>query len=154
MGPVQAIKTCFAKSFQFSGRASRPEFWWFWLFDLLIFVFAFFVIDLWLFGILDTGFAFAPASGLINLLLIIPMTAVTMRRLHDCGWQGLPAPVAYGGIYVAPYAFGMSHLDTSRWISPVETVSLFLYVVILIAALFPGKRGSNFYGPNPNEVSQ
>ena len=29
MGPLDAIKTGFAKSFQFSGRASRAEFWWF-----------------------------------------------------------------------------------------------------------------------------
>ena len=29
MGPVQALKTCLRKSFQFSGRASRSEFWWF-----------------------------------------------------------------------------------------------------------------------------
>ncbi len=29
MGPIDAIKTCLIKSFQFSGRASRSEFWWF-----------------------------------------------------------------------------------------------------------------------------
>lgn len=29
MGPLDAIKTCLAKSFQFKGRASRSEFWWF-----------------------------------------------------------------------------------------------------------------------------
>ncbi|MFQ1699304.1 DUF805 domain-containing protein [Loktanella agnita] len=29
MGPTQAIRTCLAKSFQFKGRASQAEFWWF-----------------------------------------------------------------------------------------------------------------------------
>lgn len=29
MEPIEAIKTCLTKSFQFSGRASRSEFWWF-----------------------------------------------------------------------------------------------------------------------------
>ena len=29
MGPFDALKTGFAKSFQFKGRASRSEFWWF-----------------------------------------------------------------------------------------------------------------------------
>ena len=29
MGPVNAIKTGFAKSLQFKGRAARSEFWWF-----------------------------------------------------------------------------------------------------------------------------
>jgi len=29
MKPAQAIKTCLAKSFQFKGRVTRSEFWWF-----------------------------------------------------------------------------------------------------------------------------
>ncbi len=29
MGPAQAIRTCYAKSLQSSGRASRSEDWWF-----------------------------------------------------------------------------------------------------------------------------
>lgn len=32
----QAISTCFAKYATFSGRASRPEFWWFFLLQLLV----------------------------------------------------------------------------------------------------------------------
>lgn len=30
MGPADAIVTCIRKFFTFSGRARRPEFWWFW----------------------------------------------------------------------------------------------------------------------------
>lgn len=29
MGPAQAIWTCLRRSFQFKGRSSRPEFWWY-----------------------------------------------------------------------------------------------------------------------------
>ena len=32
---AQAVRTCFAKYATFSGRASRPEYWWFFLFLLL-----------------------------------------------------------------------------------------------------------------------
>ena len=32
MGFVEAIKTCYAKYFNFNGRARRSEFWWFYLF--------------------------------------------------------------------------------------------------------------------------
>ncbi|MDD9855928.1 MAG: DUF805 domain-containing protein, partial [Gammaproteobacteria bacterium] len=30
-GPVDAIRTCLVKFFDFRGRASRSEFWWFFL---------------------------------------------------------------------------------------------------------------------------
>ena len=29
MGPIQSLKSCFAKYATFEGRASRSEFWWF-----------------------------------------------------------------------------------------------------------------------------
>ncbi|WP_423907512.1 DUF805 domain-containing protein [Candidatus Spongiihabitans sp.] len=35
-GPIAAVRVCFVKYFAFSGRASRSEFWWFWLFALLM----------------------------------------------------------------------------------------------------------------------
>lgn len=36
MGFVEAIKTCLAKYFVFSGRAARSEYWWFVLFVVLV----------------------------------------------------------------------------------------------------------------------
>lgn len=36
MGMVDAVKTCFRKYADFSGRASRPEYWWFFLFTVII----------------------------------------------------------------------------------------------------------------------
>ena len=35
----QAISACLSKYAMFSGRASRPEFWWFFLFQVLVWVF-------------------------------------------------------------------------------------------------------------------
>ena len=35
MGPVEAIKTCFNKYCDFSGRASRAEYWWWFMFNLI-----------------------------------------------------------------------------------------------------------------------
>ncbi len=31
-----AISTCLSKFFDFNGRASRPEYWWFYLFSVLL----------------------------------------------------------------------------------------------------------------------
>ena len=64
----------------FSGRASRKEFWMFYLFNIIFAIVA---------GILDyilgTRGLF---SSLYNLAVFIPELAVTVRRLHDVGKSG------------------------------------------------------------------
>lgn len=70
----QAISTCFSKYATFSGRASRPEFWWFFLFQLLVSIAASMLGDL--------------VSSLVSLALLLPALAVGARRLHDIGKSG------------------------------------------------------------------
>ncbi len=70
----QAISTCFSKYATFSGRASRPEFWWFFLFQILVSVAASMLGDV--------------INGLVGLALLLPALAVGARRLHDIGKSG------------------------------------------------------------------
>ncbi len=70
----QAISTCFSRYADFSGRASRPEFWWFFLFQILVSIAASMVSDL--------------LNGLMVLGLLLPALAVGTRRLHDIGKSG------------------------------------------------------------------
>ncbi|MDI1271487.1 MAG: DUF805 domain-containing protein [Polaromonas sp.] len=70
----QAISTCFSKYATFSGRASRPEFWWFSLFQILM------MIAASLFGDI--------VADLVALALLLPALAVGARRLHDIGKSG------------------------------------------------------------------
>ncbi len=70
----QAISTCLSKYATFTGRASRPEFWWFFLFQLLVSIAASMLGDV--------------ANGLVNLALLLPALAVGARRLHDIGRSG------------------------------------------------------------------
>ena len=70
----QAISTCFTKYATFSGRASRPEFWWFFLFQILLSIGASMFSEL--------------LSGLVSLALLLPALAVGARRLHDIGRTG------------------------------------------------------------------
>lgn len=65
----QAIKTCFNKYATFSGRAGRPEFWWFFLFQVVVLVVASMVGEI--------------VYGLATLALLLPALAVGARRLHD-----------------------------------------------------------------------
>jgi len=87
MNFTTAIRTCLSKYATFSGRATRSEFWWFYLFIILIDL-ATAAIDsaLDLDGvILDVdGFV----SGLVHLALFLPSLAAGTRRLHDIGRSG------------------------------------------------------------------
>ena len=70
----QAISVCLSKYATFTGRASRSEFWWFFLFQILISLAASMLGDV--------------INGLVALGLLLPAIAVGTRRLHDIGKSG------------------------------------------------------------------
>lgn len=84
-GPVEAVRICLAKYFDFRGRASRSEFWWFWLFALalpqsLSAALGYFLsVDSQLRFYWDMA-VFAP--------FFVPLMTAGMRRLHDIGRSG------------------------------------------------------------------
>lgn len=81
-----AIKTCFAKYADFTGRATRSEFWWFVLF--------LFLADLVLFAVLHLLWY------VFTIAVFLPRLAVAVRRLHDIdrsGWWVLIALVPLVG---------------------------------------------------------
>ena len=92
MSFIESITVCFKKYFDFKGRASRSEFWYFYLFVILVnFISIYIAIQMPFF------FAVAIISGLI---LLVPALAVTARRLHDTGrsgWWQLTAYIPYVG---------------------------------------------------------
>jgi len=71
---VTAVKTCFAKYADFSGRASRSEYWWFVLFEVIVLVVAQ-LIHQYVYAIAALG-------------LLLPALAAGARRLHDIGKSG------------------------------------------------------------------
>lgn len=89
---ADSIKICFAKYFDFNGRASRPELWWWVLFVFL--------------ASLVLGFISDMVSGLFSLATLIPSVAVTARRLHDIdksGWWQLVGVIPVIGWIVVIY---------------------------------------------------
>lgn len=64
----------------FSGRASRAEYWYFFLFYIIIAV-VLYIID----SVLKTK---GMLAGLFYLAIILPYLGVTIRRLHDIGKSG------------------------------------------------------------------
>ena len=75
MGFMDAVKVCFNKYAEFKGRASRSEFWWFQLFYMLAAIIAMMINPV--------------LGGIAYLAMLVPLLAVTIRRLHDkdkSGW--------------------------------------------------------------------
>jgi len=80
-----SIATCMGKYATFSGRASRSEYWWFYLFNLLM-TWGSIIVAASMFGIGNpSGDIF---SNLISLIFLLPTLAVGSRRLHDIGKSG------------------------------------------------------------------
>ena len=85
----ESIKVCFGKYADFSGRASRSEYWWFMLFLVL--------------ASLATSMISPILSGLFSIGTLLPALAAATRRLHDTnrsGWWKLIAFVPVGGLIV------------------------------------------------------
>ena len=78
-GFTGSITTCLTKYAVFSGRASRSEYWWFFLFVT--------IIEL----IIEFLYSTYPELIILNVLnlgLILPSLGVCVRRLHDTGRSG------------------------------------------------------------------
>jgi uncharacterized membrane protein YhaH (DUF805 family) len=88
---LEAVEHGYRNAFNFSGRASRSEFWWFSLYYAIV-IFG----GALLFGLLttpDSMDVFALLFFLWVVVNIVPQLSVSVRRLHDAGHSGwwLPA---------------------------------------------------------------
>ena len=107
-----AARRVLSKYATFSGRAPRPEFWW-WTLAVFLALLVLGIIESLLlapllgFGIGDED-AGQPLSALASLALILPNLAVGARRLHDTGrtgWWLLIGLVPIVGILVLIYFY-------------------------------------------------
>jgi len=75
----ESVSTCFHKYVDFNGRAARSEYWWFFLFCVLV--------DLGAYILTETlGTRLFIVLSLTALWL--PLLAAAVRRLHDAGMSG------------------------------------------------------------------
>ncbi|MBI1349563.1 MAG: DUF805 domain-containing protein [Actinomycetales bacterium] len=136
MSFTESVRTCFNKFGTFEGRATRSEFWWFYLFVILVgMVFYVPILILTVIGTATDGNGGA-VSGVFTVLtvifwivwilfmiaLYIPTLAVGCRRLHDRGQSG--------------------------WLQLLLLVPCGNIVLIVLWAL-EGTPGDNMYGPKP-----
>jgi uncharacterized membrane protein YhaH (DUF805 family) len=107
-----AIATCLRKYAVFRGRASRSEYWYFVLFQVLLLI-----------GLMMTN-AMVPRSAAISfvllaiVLLFMPGLAATVRRLHDVdrrGWWAVLAFVPLVGLYALVWLCGAGTEGPNRF---------------------------------------
>ncbi len=108
----------------FSGRARRAEFWYYWLCNIII-IFALGLTSS--LGVASSGLAIFSLFGFIlmgfYLSLIIPTLAVTVRRLHDTNKSG--------------------------WYYFISLIPLIGGIILLVWLLSDGDRYTNNYGEDP-----
>jgi uncharacterized membrane protein YhaH (DUF805 family) len=102
-----AVKTCYSKYATFEGRASRSEFWWFYLWTLLPSVVLYLLV-----GVVGRSDNSLTAFGAILLVLVVvwalanilPFISVLVRRLHDSDrsgwWYWIGLVPCIGGIWL------------------------------------------------------
>jgi len=91
MSFMEAVKTCLSKYVTFSGRASRSEFWWFYLFTIIVSVIA---------SIVDGAMGTVYIGMIANLALILPTISAGVRRMHDTNRSGWWILVPLYNIYL------------------------------------------------------
>lgn len=103
---TESVKTCFTKYADFKGTASRSEFWWWALFNLIAGI---------CLSIIDQRLSWA-----FTVATLLPYLAVSARRLHDVdksGWMQLVGFVPVIGWILVIYWLAQEPKPTARFAS-------------------------------------
>ena len=166
MDMTKAAKLFFTNYFDFSGRASRGEFWWaylaFFIVSTILFVVDGVIVGM-IFGFTDnellsiTENEFLSTNGffsnIFSLVTLIGWISLTSRRLQDNGhtgwWQ-----LAYFSIIptIILWVFFISADGNPVLLSfsiIFTIITLALYILILVWLILPPTEDENKWGPNP-----
>ena len=147
----------FKNGFKFSGRASRTEFWVFFVVNCLL---SAAIVFAGVFGLVGWSSMMKGGAGLatvvigviltagivaiFSLVTLIPTLAVAARRLHDSGrsgkWLMLYLPV------IAIAAFGaVVHSEPLQHLA--SCCEIVVHIVMVVFMLLPSSTDENQYGP-------
>jgi len=145
----EAISVCFNKYVTFSGRASRSEYWYFFLFCILLGL-ATAVVDMVIFGVENE---LSPVNSLTSLALFLPSLAVAVRRLHDTNrsgwwiggfWLGLLGFAVVIGIIASTNPFADDAIG--GLFALLSIVFLVYSIALLVFFCRRGNLGQNRFG--------
>ena len=120
-----AVRVCLTQKYvDFSGRARRSEYWYFFLFGIIVSVVAG-IID-GILGTRNTLGSYGLIGGIASLALLLPNLGVGARRLHDTGRSG--------------------------WWLLIGLIPLIGWIVLLVFFV-QDSQPDNQYGPNPKGLA-
>ena len=122
-----AVGLGFQHYFDFKGRSTRSEYWW-WLLFVVLAGIALTIVDMGI-GTFNYESGDGLLSGLFKLATLIPGLALGARRLHD---------------------INKSAWWLLMWLSFLLIIPMIIpMIVLLVWAARQGDNGTNRYGPDP-----
>ena len=132
MNFIESLITCYKKTFNYRGRASKSEYWWFQLYFIL------FAISLSYLGrftglpmdpyyLSDTQRILINIGNLILYILLfslLPLLSAVIRRFHD--------------------------MNKSGWAVIYAVIPFIGPIIVLIMLAGDGTKGKNTFGPSPS----
>ena len=158
MSPIDWATRPLKKYADFSGRAPRAEYWWFYLLVILAYAVAM-ILDS-IVGIPLLG-PYGVVTGIVLLALLLPSLAAGVRRLHDTnrsGWWMAGPILSYaigfammGQLVLDPAAVqdGSADLGSMGLAMIFLLIGFALAVTLFVFLVLPGTRGPNKYGDDP-----
>ncbi len=141
IGFMDALKICFSKYADFSGRARRSEFWWFVLWYMILSI---------------------CTCGIGMLVLLIPYYAAGTRRLHDTGHSGwwivgglvFSVIVNFLSFLTNPALNGSGNFSGGLFAvySILAIVCLIYSIAVFVFLVSDSTPGVNQYGPCPKNM--
>lgn len=121
----EAIKKAIVENYcNFSGRASRSEYWWYALFVFILNA-AFGVVTP-PYSLMDSHSVGTIVSGVVGLALFLPGLGLAVRRLHDIGRSG--------------------------WWLLIGIIPIIGWILLIVWYCKDSMMSDNQYGPVPNMV--
>jgi len=128
-----AIATCLRKYVVFRGRARRPEYWYWLLFQVLLTILAL-ALDA---ATVDR--TWGPFHLAVDLGLFLPTVAVMVRRLHDTDTSGWWVVIPLIAIAIPPIR--------AIAIPPIAVIALIGWIALFVQTCRRGTAGANRFGP-------
>lgn len=124
-GFADSVKRAFSQYAKFDGVASVAEFWWFYLFNLIVVGVLYFLVFVLVIGAAAGGGDGEAAGastvvvvlilGLYGLAVLLPSLGLTIRRLHDAGYSGFFVLLEFVGLGIVTLVLCIFPSKPAAW---------------------------------------
>lgn len=151
----EAITLALKKNYcNFSGRASRSEYWWYTLFSTILSAVA-------TIATISSPMLSNIVSTILGLGLLLPNLGIVVRRFHDIGHSGWWYLAYFVVVVTGCILIALGSTDAVLGGEPMVGMIVIGLIFILAAVIWmlvwlckPSVQGDNEYGSEPNMVDE